>query len=295
MDQANAGMTGTNSLHVGGAGSYHCTMQDANVTASLQYLVYTGERPVYIASRPGADAALEISAEFEPHEVVVHDARKLAPPASLDREGFTLREHHTAVDDFYHPAFDREQYEAEITALAVAATGASRVHVFDHTLRSDSPTVRGERATREPASVIHNDYTDRSARKRVFDLLGGEAESLAAGRFAIVNAWRSVRGTVRRSPLALCDASTLAPGDLVASERRAADRVGELELVSWNPAHRWYYYPAMTTAETLLLKTFDSADDGRATRTIHTAFDSSDAAPDAPPRESIESRMLLFF
>ena len=124
---------------------------------------------------------------------------------------------------------------------------------------------------------------------------GGEAESLVAGRFAIVNAWRSVRGTVRRSPLALCDASTLAPGDLVASERRAADRVGEIELASWNPAHRWYYYPAMTTGETLLLKTFDSADDGRATRTIHTAFESSDAAPDAPPRESIESRMLLFF
>jgi hypothetical protein len=100
---------------------------------------------------------------------------------------------------------------------------------------------------------------------------------------------------VWRSPLACCDAATLAAPDLVPSERRSADRIGEIELVSWNPAHRWYYYPEMTPAEVLLLKTFDSARDGRATRTIHSAFSNPLAAADAPPRESIESRMLVFF
>jgi hypothetical protein len=81
----------------------------------------------------------------------------------------------------------------------------------------------------------------------------------------------------------------------VASERRAHDRVGELELVSWNPAHRWYYYPEMTATEVLLIKTFDSSHDGRATRSIHSAFHNPLAPADAPPRESIESRMLVFF
>jgi hypothetical protein len=270
-------------------------MPGSDVTANLQYLVYTGERPVYIASRGGADAALEISAEFETHEVVVHDARQLSPPASLEREGFTLRAHQTAVADFYHPQFDRGAYEEEITELMLEATGASDVLVFDHTLRSDSASVRGARSTRETAAVIHNDYTDRSARKRVEDLLGNRAQQRIAGRFAIINVWRSVRGTVWNSPLALCDATTLAPGDLVASERRAHDRIGEIELVSWNTAHRWYYYPAMTTDEALLIKTFDSAAYGRATRSIHTAFPNPAAPDDAPPRESIESRMLVFF
>ena len=275
--------------------SYHCPMSGSDVTATLQYLVYTGERPIYIASQAGADAALKISAEFEAREVVVHDARRLSPPASLDREGFSLCEHCTAIEDFYHEDFDRGAYELEITALVLEATGAGDVCIFDHTLRSDSASVRGERTTREPAAVIHNDYTDRSARIRVQDLLGESAAERTAGRFAIINVWRSVRGTVWNSPLALCDASTLTPGDLVASERRAQERIGEIELVAWNPAHRWYYYPEMTISEALLIKTFDSANDGRATRSIHTAFTNPGAPGNAMPRESIESRMLVFF
>lgn len=271
-------------------------MRSSEITATLRYLIPTGERPIYIASRGGADAALEIGAEFEEREVMVHNARHLNPHASLDREGFTLRHHTYAVDDFYHLESHRAAYEAEITNLVLTTSGASEALVFDHTLRSDSPEVRGKYSTREPASVIHNDYTDASATKRVRDLLPAEeAEQRLQKRFAIVNVWHSIRGTVWNSPLTCCDARTLAPGDLVAAERRAHDRIGELELVSWNPAHRWYYYPKMTASEALLIKTFDSARDGRATRTIHSAFDNPLAPPDAPPRESIESRLLVFF
>jgi hypothetical protein len=275
---------------------YYSSMPDSDTTTTLNYLVATGERPIYIASRGGADAALKIGAEFEEREVVVHDARQLSPPASLDREGFALCRHATAVTDFYQLEGVRALYEAEITELVLEATGASELLVFDHTLRSDSATVRGEHATRETASVIHNDYTDASARKRLQDLLEPqEAAQRLQRRFAIVNVWRSIRGTVWTSPLTCCDARTLAPGDLVASERRAHDRIGELELVSWNPAHRWYYYPEMTFSEALLIKTYDSSTDGHATRTIHSAFDNSLAPPDAPPRESMESRLLVFY
>jgi hypothetical protein len=271
-------------------------MTPSAVTATLRYLIPTGERPVYIASRGGADAALKIGAEFQEREVIIHDARLLAPPASLDREGFTLRPHSSAVTDFYHLAQAKPVYEAELIELVRDACGGSGALVFDHTLRSDSSSIRGERTSREPASVIHNDYTDASARKRLQDLLdGNETQRRLERRFAIINVWRSIRGTVLNSPLACCDAGTLSPDDLVASERRAQDRIGELELVSWNPSHRWYYYPAMTTDEALLIKTFDSATDGRATRSIHSAFDNPLAPGDAPPRESIESRLLVFF
>lgn len=271
-------------------------MPNSATKTTLNYLIATGERPIYIASRGGADAALKIGATFEEKEVLVHDARQLDAPASLDRQGFTLLQHKTQVKDFYQLEPERALYEAEITDLVLAASGGSAALVFDHTLRSDSAAVRGEHATRETASVIHNDYTDASAQKRLRDLLpAGEAEQRLQQRFAIVNVWRSIRGTVWTSPLTCCDATTLAPGDLVASERRAEDRIGELELVSWNPAHRWYYYPEMTFTEALLIKTYDSAQDGRATRTIHSAFHNTLAPADAPARESMESRLLVFY
>lgn len=275
---------------------YDPPMTSTDIRARLRYLVPTGERPVYIASRGGADAALNIGAEFEEREVTIHDARHHGPPRTLDREGFTLKQHRTAVADFYQLESEKALFEQEISELVLAASGGAETFVFDHTLRSDSPAIRGQRTTREPASVIHNDYTDSSAKKRLLDLLPhGEALRRLRGRFAIVNVWRSIRGTVWNSPLACCDATTLSAADLIASERRAHDRVGELELVSWNPGHRWYYYPEMTADEALLIKTFDSARDGCATRTIHCAFNNPRAPADAPPRESIESRMLVFF
>jgi hypothetical protein len=271
-------------------------MKITDVTANLRYLVPGESRPVYIASRGGADAALKIGADFEDHTVVIHDARQLEQPADLDRQGFTLRRQDTQVEDFYALEASRDIYEAEIMALVLSVTGAAQALVFDHTLRSDSPDIRGAQTTREPAAVIHNDYSDASAAQRLRDLLpAAEAQQRLGRRFAIVNVWRSIAGPVLNSPLACCDAATLASGDLVASERRAQERIGELELVCWNPAHRWYYYPAMQRNEVLLIKTFDAATDGRARRSIHSAFDNPQAPPDAPARESIESRLLVFF
>ena len=271
-------------------------MTDSGVRTLIRYLVPTGEKPIYVASQGGADAALSIGANFEDHEVMIHDARQLRAPATLDRQGFTLLAHATGVSDFYALEKFQEAYETEISELVLAASGGKEVLVFDHTRRSDSRDIRGKRSTREPASVIHNDYSDASAEKRLRELLPAEeAQEWLQHRFAIVNVWRSIAGPVLNSPLACCDAATIDAADLVASERRAKDRIGELELVSWNPAHRWYYYPEMSRDEALLIKTYDSARDGRARRSIHTAFSNPLAPPDAPARESIESRLLVFF
>jgi hypothetical protein len=65
--------------------------------------------------------------------------------------------------------------------------------------------------------------------------------------------------------------------------------------VKWNDQHRWYYFPQMRADEALLIKTFDSATDGRARFSVHTAFEDPSAPADAAPRESIETRALLFF
>jgi hypothetical protein len=128
----------------------------------------------------------------------------------------------------------------------------------------------------------------------VRDFLGAEAEELLKGRVQVINLWRPIRGPLRDAPLAVCDASSVAPGDLVPSDLVYRDRVGETYAVNYNPEHRWFYVPEMQPDEALLLKCFDSETDGRARFMPHTAFDDPTAPDDVAPRESIELRTFVF-
>ncbi len=267
------------------------------VTGKLKYLIPSSRRPVYTASVGGSNAKLEMEGEFEEREVQIRNGRACSRSDnsfSLDREGFILVAHQTKVSDFYDEVQVKSIYEDEVKNLLVEATGAYKVVVFDHTLRSDDPATREKRKTREPASVVHNDYTDRSATKRLNEIVPDEAAILVQHRFAIVNVWRPINNPVLTSPLTFCDAASFDSGDLVPTERRAQDRIGELMLVSFNPKHRWFYFPNMQLGEAILLKTYDSATDGRARFSIHTSFETP-APVDAPPRESIETRAFIFF
>ena len=73
------------------------------------------------------------------------------------------------------------------------------------------------------------------------------------------------------------------------------DRVGEIYRFTYNPAHHWYYFPHLEPSEVILLKCYDSKDDGRARFTAHTAFEDPTSPPNAVPRESIAVRALVFF
>ncbi|KPK31873.1 MAG: hypothetical protein AMJ66_07645 [Betaproteobacteria bacterium SG8_40] len=265
------------------------------IQADLGFLVPSREKPVYFASQGGAEAELNIAAKIASRTVSISDAREMTPPPTLDKQGFALVAHVSSVTDFYDDGQIRDIYEPEIAALVQRATGASRVVVFDNTRRSDATDVRGSRNSREPSAVVHNDYTDASARKRLRDILGDETDERLQHRFAIVNVWRSIAGPVLTTPLALCDAASAVESDLIATERRAKDRVGELQLVTYNPGQRWYWFSGLTNSEAILLKTFDSDQSGRARRSIHTAFANPAAPADAQPRESIETRTLVFF
>ena len=267
----------------------------AFVTAELNFISSDGASPIYYASQAGdRDGALRV-AEYARHAVDIHDARPIRERFTLDTTGFELVDHTSAVTDFFDERQRRDIWEPEVIALIERHAGAESVFVFDHTLRADSPDLREAKKVREPASVVHNDYTDRSARTRLRDFLPNEAERLMAGRFAVIQVWRPLSQPVETAPLALCDAATTDDADLVPTERRAKDRVGEVMQVRFNPAQGWYYFPQIRPDEALLLKTFDSATDGRARFLAHSAFDDPTAPPGAPPRESIETRAFAFF
>lgn len=164
--------------------------------------------------------------------------------------------------------------------------------------RSSSVASQRVHGSRDPASIVHNDYTHASGRRRLTDIFSDspdELRRLKKRRFAIVNAWRSIGEPVVDHPLVLCDARTVPDSDLVSVERRGEDRTGELQVALHEPAQRWYYYPRMNRDEVLLFKTWDSALDGRTRFTPHSSCKDPRAPTDAAPRESLETRCLVFF
>ena len=266
-------------------------------TAGLKFLANLDEPLVYIPSKGGDDDTEHVG-NFTMREVTVHNGRHHKQISSLDVEGFKLVSQVTAVEDFYDDAQIETTYHDEVKALLTEVTGAARVEVFDDTRRTSSLSLRKEKMIREPADIAHNDYTARSGIKRLRDHFADdpdEAERLLQRRFAIVNVWRSIAGPIYNYPLVMCDAATMKPEDLVSVERRAEDRIGELQVVLHNPEQSWYYFPDMQMNEALLFKTFDSETDGRTRFTVHSSFEDPDAPVNAPPRESIETRCLLFF
>ena len=268
-----------------------------SVKASLNYTALPEQadhKPEFWLYQPEPGTPQHLP-RVERHTLAIHDARPLLGRLSLETEGVELVRHETAVEDLYDAEAVRERYYPEMGRLVAELTGAARVVAFDHNVRCATRAEQRRDGAQMPVKSAHNDYTERSAPQRVRDLLGNEAEALLARRFAVINVWRPIRGPVRDMPLAVCDARSIAPGDLLATDLVYRERTGEVYSLAFNPEHRWLYFPNMARDETMLIKCYDSAADGRARFTAHTAFSDPTRPADAPARESIETRTLAFF
>jgi hypothetical protein len=266
------------------------------VAAGLRYLEPTSEKPRSLEYDPPPGVP-RTTAVYREHTVEIRDVRPVAATLSLEDEGFQLLTAPTSVTDFDDEEAIRTRYYAETISLLEELTGASRVVVFDHTIRRRVPGA-ADRATgipRQPVPRVHNDYTVKSGPQRVRDLLGGEAGALLQKRFSVINVWRPIRGPIQDSPLAVSDARSVAQHDLVATDLVYPDRTGEIYYVKFNPEHKWFYAPAMRNDEVMLIKCYDSVADGRARFVPHSAFVDPTTPQGAPPRESIELRTLVFY
>ncbi len=264
------------------------------VEAPLNYLVPMPGKPVAYNYEPPPGVPRR-TGDYRPVTVKIHDMRPLAEQLSLDSQGFSVAWHESPPVDFYDPAAVERVYYPEMERLVKAHTGAQRVLCFDHIVRFAPRADTKLNGIKEPAKRVHNDYTETSGPQRVRDLLPEEADALLQRRFAVVNVWRPLHGPLRDSPLALCDARSMAPTDFVDSDLKYPDRTGEIQSVTHSPSHRWFYLAHMEPDEVVFIKCFDSATDGRARFTAHGAFDDPTAPATARPRESIEARTLVFF
>ena len=263
--------------------------EESGVEAVIRYVV-PGEKAIfYPADRdrsywPAVEHRMRV-ASMRPH------ARELA----LERNGFVLVREPSQVRNFYDADEVKRVYYPEVFELVKRLNGAAKVIAFGEVARSDS-TQTG--AGRQPAYGAHVDYGDITVRQFTYEILGREeAERWLSMRYVLMNLWRPI-APVYRTPLALCDASTVVRSDLNDSEVRGGlNDPNRASLYGFNlshsPRHRWYYAPRMQPDEVLAFKLFDS-DSSRVQWTGHTAFDDPSASPDAPPRQSIEIRTISF-
>src|ERR1700716_570465 len=220
------------------------------VTADLNYLAPALDRPrTYTFEPPSGEPRSNIVPE--PHSLPFHDIRPIGDTVSLDREGLALVRQNSSVKDFYDEDEVRSVYYPEAGRLIKQAAGARRVFVSDHTGRKRVQGAADVRdgSPRQPVARVHVDHTEKSGPQRVRDLIPDEAEELLKGRVQIINLWRPIRWPVLDSPLAVCDARTVKPNELVAADLVYPNRVGETYSVKYNPDHQWFYVPRMTADE----------------------------------------------
>ncbi|KAE8152955.1 hypothetical protein BDV25DRAFT_137357 [Aspergillus avenaceus] len=262
------------------------------------------EPPFY---RSAADEGFEVcNFTQQPHDVTVHDARPLRDSFQLDTHGFAF-----AVDsDGNRPeiletirAGDkdtvRDVYYPLVEQIIKRQTGASRVVIFDHTVRRREASLAGKNPNgrEQPASTVHCDQSPLGARRRVYQHLPDEADKLLKGRAQIVNVWRPLRGPVQDWPLAVMDCSTLARSHIHPTKlyRHRFELRGETVSISHDENQRWYYLDGQQTDECTLIKIWDSKEGISGHMCAHCAFQHPNTPEDAPLRESVEVRCLVFY
>ena len=321
---------------------------DAVRTGAVTYLAASVETSLYRNGKvfvhrntEGTDTPW-VGADVDKRQMPIHDARGLAESErrTLEANGFEMLERPLAgleIDFLDHEQVVRHYYPLCADIVREHA-GARIVKAFDHNVRSASGKLSGRRIAggqevQRPAQIVHGDYTLTSGPQRLRDLanpptindtyrsqladgetLLDEADvkrALDSGRFALINLWRNIAAEpVATYPLALCDAVSVHPDDLVVFEIHYADRIGENYFAKHADDHRWYLYPALTRDEALLIKQWDSAGgmartagaeadasspDAPCTFSFHTAFEDRTAPPDAPDRWSIEVRCIVLY
>ncbi|MEH2278107.1 MAG: CmcJ/NvfI family oxidoreductase [Nostoc sp.] len=269
-----------------------------SVEANLSYLIPMAEKPINYTYEPPAGIP-RTNATYQTHKLPIYNARSISENISLDKEGFAFTGHNTNLRNFYDEDEVRRVYYPEAEQLLKEVTGATKVVIFDHTLRNADQSKPAENNIKEPALRVHNDFTAKSGYTRAHLELAArgidDIDALLKQRFAIINVWRAITQPIQESPLAVCDAQSIAITDLVAGDLVYRDRIGETYGVTYNPQHKWFYFPQMHRDEALFIKCFDSAEDGHARFAAHTAFEDPTSPVNAPPRESIELRILVFY
>lgn len=243
---------------------------------------------------------------YAPEQVRVRNARAAGHAFTLDEHGFTLASFPTQMEDFHDYDAVNTRYAEEVGHIAKALTGADLVVPMGGQLRS--PNI--SKGIQPPAAEAHVDFNTPTSH-RVAQRLYDQARPQGPGydRFILFSLWRCLSPGPQDWPLALCDyesakddtdlpnvkvdVDTIPTGDALFAPIEGEEKMAAASIFTFNPEHRWWYYPNMTRDEVIFIKFHDS-DHSRAWRALHTAFHDT-STPGTIPRESIEFRACAFF
>jgi hypothetical protein len=274
------------------------------VEARIEYLSHDTRLSRHFLS-PQGDLHTD---HFEAYTVTIRNGRPLRDRFSLDEHGFMLVDYPTAIVDFGARERVDTVYPDEGMRLVTTLTGADFVLPLGWAQRTTACPTPEQMLSH--ANDVHVDYSTPCA-EQLAEKLHREARPNGPrySRFILTGMWRCITEPPQDWPFTVCDARTLGPDEGVSKSMIHVDTLPEGEamyapianeercMASWvttyNPGHRWWYFPNMTRDEVILLKHYDSGPT-KATRVPHTAF-KDPTFPHAPPRRSIEFRTAAFF
>ncbi len=272
------------------------------VPGELSYLV----RESTVLRRFTAPGASVNTGIYRAYVMPVHNGRPVSDRFTLDRNGFEIIPHRSAVKDFT----DREEvdrvYAGEVADFVKSYTGADRVATLGWVLRRSAAPA--DNASQPQAALVHDDFSVNGARQRA---AGAYTSYFPDGpgyhRALITSLWRVFSQPPQDWPLAICDYTSVRPDEGLDNRMYFVDEIPDdlyLEMPAdapgasgfefhHNPDHQWWYFPDMTRDEILFFKLNDS-DQSRAWRVPHTAFH-DETAKATQPRHSIEFRSIAYF
>ncbi|KAI0483542.1 hypothetical protein F4859DRAFT_473218 [Xylaria cf. heliscus] len=199
--------------------------------------------------------------------------------------------------DFDDPIKVKHIYCSELASAISSLLGVRHVRILDYSIRRRDaafPISTGTNFTHsQPANMAHIDFTPDEAVRIIQILYGPRANEVISQGWAIVNAWRPLKGPVHDWPLAVCDRRTFAPEqDSIAADVVYRNWFSEDVLVHYNVKQEWFFYPEQQVNELLLFQSVDSKN-GLKAACPHAAFGNPAASLDMSLRESIDCRALI--
>jgi hypothetical protein len=262
------------------------------VRAAIGYTERTGRAPYFYANAHERDYV-----PLAPVAMPITDLR--GQETDLDREGFVLVQHASAVPDLTDMAQVAGVHRGEIAALLQGLTGCDHVAMtpFGILRYSERSGRTGSTDNSHPARMAHVDIARADAAAARAKTA---PEGQAIARSAQYNVWRVLTPPPQDVPLALCDYRSVDEAADLIDCRAIFDTPGKPEwsfanyVIAHGGAHRWCYFSDMHPGEAVVFKTSES-DPARAQMVPHGAFDNPLAPPDAPARVSLEMRGTCYW
>jgi hypothetical protein len=235
-------------------------------------------------------------------EAQIYDARGVRDQLDLEREGFMLVDHKTAVTDFSDTEQFGDTYLAEMIDVLRDVTTADIFVPARKYLALRQPAVGDHDIDyiKAPSNLVHMDFTQGSFANLVQLTLeeagrGGEVFS----RVALYQMWRPLSDPPEDFPFALVDSRSTSPDDFIVMDNiigptDTPGNVLQTRLGLYRPEHRWYWFSNMTQDELVVFKGNDTRF-GDAQCVFHAAFDNRPNAPGFRPRYSVEARIFAFW